>query len=336
MGKNITVYDIASEAGVSVATVSRVINNNNKVAEITRQRVQGVIDKYDFKPNELARSLFKNETKMIGCILPDITNLYYSSVFVEAEKYALKEGYTLVLCDAMDKAGNDVMYLHTLVERQVDGIIYMGRNSNTGMEIVEAQLKKYSTKLPIVMINWDNCETGCFRVQSREMDGFKLLVEELIKSGHKKLSLIGGRKGVLPTDIKFQVLKTAAEQYGLEMGEYFRIEGDYTTDTGFKAMIQLLDHPDPPTAVMGINDMVAIGALKACHMRHIQVPENIAITGFDNIPLVQYIFPTITTVTHDFKNLGKKAIDIIINKSSDKNKSLLYEYAMNIIRRESF
>lgn len=336
MGKNITVYDIANEAGVSVATVSRVLNNNNKVAEITRQRVQGIIDKHDFKPNELARSLFKNETKMIGCILPDITNPYYSSVFIEAEKYALQLGYTLVLCDAMDKASNDVIYLQTLVERQVDGIIYMGRNSSTSMGNFEKQLEKYRKKLPIVMINWGNFETGCYRVQSKEAEGFELLIEELIKSGHKKISLIGGRGGVLPTDIKYEVFKKAVRRHGLEWKDNYRIEGDYTTETGFKTMNRILDDIDHPTAVMGINDMVSIGAVKACHMRNIRVPDDIVITGFDNIPLAHYIFPTLTTVTHDYKNIGKRAIDIITDKTIGNNTKLLYEYSMSIVKGESF
>ncbi|BCN30277.1 LacI family DNA-binding transcriptional regulator [Anaeromicropila herbilytica] len=337
MKKNITVYDIASEAGVSVATVSRVLTNNANVAELTRKKVQDVIDKYDFQPNALARSLFKNETKMIGCILPDITNPYYSSVFLEAENYALDLGYTLVLCNTMDKIMNDGIYFQTLVERQVDGIIYMGRHIATSKESESFKkiIAKYTKRLPVVMINCDYSDDNCYLVQSSEEESFLGILELLVQKGHRKIALIGGIQGVKQTDIKRNAFHRAVEKYNLDVKEEYIIEGDYTIEAGVNMMTKLLSAEDRPTAVMGINDIVSIGALKACQMNQIRVPEDIVITGFDNIPLSHYVYPSLTTVSHDYEKLGRKAVDIICDLSLGKTLEKKYEYSMNVIERDS-
>lgn len=337
MKKNITVYDIADEAGVSVATVSRVLTGNTNVAELTRQKVQDVIDKYDFKPNALARSLYKNETKMIGCILPDITNPYYSSVFLEAENYALDLGYTLVLCNTMDKIMNDGVYFQTLVERQVDGIIYMGRHilESNESESFKKILMRYVDRLPIVMINCEYEGVDCYQVQSLEEESFCNMIEILVNKGHKRIALIGGIKGVKQTDIKRKAFLRAVDKYNLEFKEEYIIEGDYTIEAGVNMMTRLLELKDRPTAVMGINDIVSIGALKACQMNQISVPEDLVITGFDNIPLSHYVYPSLTTVSHDYEKLGQKAVDIICDISAGKILEKNYEYPMKVIGRDS-
>jgi DNA-binding LacI/PurR family transcriptional regulator len=337
MKKNITVYDIASEAGVSVATVSRVLTGSINVAEMTRQKVQDVIDKYDFKPNALARSLYKNETKMIGCILPDITNPYYSSVFLEAENYALDLGYTLVLCNTMDKITNDGVYFQTLAERQVDGIIYMGRHilKSKESENLKKTLMRYSNRLPIVMINCEYEDVDCYLVQSLEEESFCEMIDLLVNKGHRRIALIGGIHGVKQTDIKRKAFLNAVEKYKLDFKEDYIIEGDYTIEAGVTMMTKLLQEKEQPTAVMGINDIVSIGALKACQMNTIRVPEDMVITGFDNIPLSHYIYPSLTTVSHDYEKLGRKAVDIICDISSGKMLNKSYQYGMKIIERDS-
>lgn len=336
MGKNITVYDIANEAGVSVATVSRVLNDNSKVAEITRQRVQGIIDKYNFKPNELARSLYKSETKMIGCILPDISNPYYSSVFTQAESYAIDLDYTLVLCNARDQQNNDSLYLQTLIERQVDGIIYMGRNANksSALDNFDKLVSIYKERLPIVMINWRNENSGAFHITSDESQGFWLVIEEVVKQGHKKVALLGGKSGVQPTDLKRTIYQEAIQKYGLYDCNDYIVDGDYTVESGFHGMNRLLDSEERPTAVLGVNDMIAIGALKACHKRGIKVPEDIAVTGFDNVPMSQFVYPSLTTVAHNYEKLGKKAVDLIVNKGKYVEGTRC-EYPMHLVKGES-
>lgn len=334
MGRNLTVYDIAAEAGVSVATVSRVLNGSSKVAEITRHRVQEIIDRNDFKPNELARSLYKSETKMIGCILPDITNPYYSSVFLEAECYALQLGYTLVLCNTLGVPSNNTLYLHTLAERQVDGIIYMGGEQQQSAEL-EMLLKRYAQRLPIVTVNWDIEGVECYQVKSDERQGFELLLAAISKKGHKDVALIAGKRGVMPTEIKVQAYQEAVMKGLFHNHEDYIIDGEFTLESGVTAMRGLLRNRKRPTAVIGINDVIAVGALNACHMEKVSVPSDIAIVGFDDINLAHAVYPSITTVAHNYKELGKKAIDIITDKSAMLRKEKVFVYPMQLVERES-
>lgn len=335
MRKNLTVYDIAAEAGVSVATVSRVLNNNEKVAENTRNKIQGIIDKYDFKPNEVARSLFKNETKLIGCLLPDITNPYYSTVLLEAEKYALMNGYTMMICNTRGDSEDYAMYLQTLVDRQVDGIIYMGGESTQTSQLHQL-LKKYENRLPIVMINWNLADINCFCVQSDEVQGFSMLLDQIAKKGYRDIALLAGKRGVMPTELKVSLYKEAVHNGIFNNHEEYLIDGEFTVEHGMEAMHHLLSFPVRPEVVIGINDIIAVGVLNACHMHRISIPKDIKIVGFDNINLSRVVYPAITTIGHDYVNLARKAVDLIIDKTALLASERMFTFPMEYICRESF
>ncbi|WP_167957364.1 LacI family DNA-binding transcriptional regulator [Anaerosporobacter faecicola] len=335
MYKNKTVYDIAAEAGVSVATVSRVINNSDKVAESTRAKIQDLIDKYDFKPNEVARSLYKNETKLIGFILPDITNPYYSTVLLEAEKYALEQGYTMMICNTLGDINNFKLYLRTLLERKVDGIIYMGGERVQTQQLSQL-IKRYEEELPIVMVNWSIPQTNCFTVKSDEEQGFEVLLEEIKKKGYKDVALLAGRRGVMPTEIKVHLYEEAIQKGWFHHRKEYLVDGDFTVESGKNEALHLLQLPNRPQVIIGINDIIAVGALNACHMLRLSVPEDVKIIGFDNINLTRAVYPTMTTVSHDYVNLAHKAVDLIVDKSSLLKKERRFLYPMEYICRESF
>lgn len=335
MRKNMTIYDIATEAKVSVATVSRVLNNSTKVAEDTRYKIQSIIDKYDFKPNEIARSLFKNETKLIGCILPDITNPYYATVLLEAEKYALSNGYTMVICNTRGKSENYTMYLQTLIERQADGIIYMGGESVETPKLYQ-MLKRYEERLPIVMINWNLPGINCFCVHSDERQGFSILLEEIARKGYKDVALLAGKRGVVPTELRVDLYKEAIDKGIFNYHDGY-ITGDaFSVENGMEAMNRLLKLEDRPEVVIGLNDMIAFGALNTAYKHKLSVPEDIKIVGFDNISLSRLVYPSITTVSHDYVSIAHKAVDIIIDKESLLWKEKVFVYPMEYICRESF
>lgn len=335
MRKNMTVYDIATEAGVSVATVSRVLNNSEKVSEKTREKIQSLIDKHDFKPNEVARSLFKNETKLIGCILPDITNPYYATVLLEAEKYALINGYTMMICNTRGEAANYDMYLQILIERQVDGIIYMGGESVQTAKLCQL-LKKYEERLPIVMINWSIPDINCFCVQSDEEQGFSILLDQIASKGYRDVALLAGKPGVKPTELKINLYKEAVNRGIFNNHEKYLMAGEYSVEYGMEAMKQLLNEQVRPEVVIGINDMIAIGALNAAYKYKLSVPEDIRIVGFDNINLSKIMYPSITTIGHDYVKIAHKAVDIILDKKSLLWQEKMFTYPMEYICRESF
>lgn len=334
MHKKITIYDIAAEANVSVATVSRVLNNNDKVAEDTRQRVQKIIENHDFKPNEVARSLFKNETKLIGFMVPDIRNPYFSNMVLEAEKYAKKHGYMIMICNTYEDPRLHAMYLQTLIERQVAGIIHMGEVSKDSIELINV-IKKYVDRVPFVTINWHINDSKSLCVRSDEIQGFQDIITMLRSKGYKDVAMLTGKRGIMPHEEKIHLYKEAVENGIFNYNEGYIVDGDSSFESGSEAMYQLLDLPKRPSAVIGVNDILTVGAIKACYIKNVSVPKDIAFIGFDNVSISTQVYPSLTTVAHDYKSLATKAVDLIIDKTEVRKANRIYTYPMELISRDS-
>ncbi|MGN8644864.1 LacI family DNA-binding transcriptional regulator [Gracilibacillus sp. HCP3S3_G5_1] len=334
--KSITIYDIAKEAGVSSATVSRVIAGNYPVSAKTRKKVLDLVKKYDYLPNAVARSLTKKETKMIGFVLPDITNPFFSQVFIEAEKYALTKGYTLMLCNSMNSSEMESKYLRILSERQVEGILLMGGTINKqNPNSVEVQeIVHVLDKLPVIMINGRVEGIHCHSVRTNEAKGMELIIDHLISLGHKKIGLIGGMEGITTTDVKVNTYRKLLSKYNLPFKESWQVYSGFDVQRGEEAIDKLLtfNKTELPTAIIGINDLIIIGALKACRRKKLK---HFAFVGFDSTDLAKNSSPEITSVSHPYRELGKKAIDLLINagNESGENKDLLLDPYLEV--RES-
>lgn len=317
--KNITIYDIAEEAQVSPSTVSRVLTGSANVSRVKKDKIEKLISKYNFQPNALARSLIKKETKTIGFILPDITNPFFSTVFLEAEKQALNMGYTMILCNSMNDnilnvTNIESLYLKTLSEKQVDGIIFMGgriNESKTNEEYAK-EINEILQKIPIVMINGKMTGVDCIKVRTNEKEGIHNLVKYLHELGHQKIGFIGGIKGITSADDKIKAFTKAIDQFGITCKKEWIINSCFSIEDGYASMEQLLKNDDLPTAIMAVNDFVAIGAIRAAETNGKKVPEDISITGFDGVYLTDIIRPKITTVSQNCAVLGATAMDVML------------------------
>ena len=316
--KTITIYDIAKEAGVSPSTVSRVLTGNAKVKEDKKVKILSIIKENNFKPNALARSLINKATKTIGFIVPDITNPFFSGVFLEAEKKALSLGYTMILCNSMNdnkmnRTGVESLYLDMLLEKQVDGIVIMGGRANekkSGTEQIE-ELKAITDKIPVVFINGAMSGVKSYHVAADEVQGMNRLISYLAGQGHKKVGFIGGRKGITSTDIKHEAFIEAVKKGIFESKPEWMIDSNFSVEDGYESMNKLLDCKELPTAVMAVNDFTAIGVINAVMDRGLRVPEDISVTGFDGIYMTDAVRPRITTVSQNYSELGAKAVEII-------------------------
>lgn len=319
MGKqNLTVYDIAKMAGVSVATVSRVLNGKSVVNEQTRQKVLQVMEKHNFQPNRLAQSLFHKETLTLGCILPDITNPFFSTVFLMAEMYAVELGYTLLLCNSLNNRQTETQYLRTLSERRVDGILFMGGRINDSQPAPEdiLEMRAVAERIPVVMINGNMPGVNGYVVQSDERQGIFDVVRYLYNIGHRKIALVGGVVGITSTDLKIAAFMEAIESLGMAYVPNWIIPTSFSLDSGMDAMKKLLHQPELPTAVVGINDLVAIGAIKEAQRHGLRVPEDISVTGFDDTLLTSICTPALTSVNQNYTALGRTAVDVVIAVAS--------------------
>ncbi|WP_326076313.1 LacI family DNA-binding transcriptional regulator [Paenibacillus alba] len=311
--ESITVYDIAREANVSVATVSRVLNDTAPVRTSTRLKIMAIIEKHKFQPNALARSLVNKKTGMIGVLFPDSTNMFFPEVFGGAERAAQKLGYTLFLCNTFSNCSRESEYLNSLCERQVEGLIFMGGRINARhcpdalvQEVVDIQ-----KKIPIVLINGSLPGHPCYRVKTDEYLGTQLIIQHLIDRGHRSIGFLGGTAETTTTLEKLQAYKRTLGANNLSYRKEWVRLGDFSMSCGSRLMQQLLTLPNRPTAVICINDYVAIGAMKAAISHGMHIPEDIAIAGFDDTQLASAMNPELTTVSQHSEQLGRQAVSIL-------------------------
>ncbi|MEH7086822.1 LacI family DNA-binding transcriptional regulator [Neobacillus drentensis] len=313
MKHNVTVYDIAKEAEVSVSTVSRVLNGTAPVKESTREKIMALINKYQFQPNALARSLTKKETKMIGVILPDITNPFFPEVFWGVENEANSKGYTFFLCNTSGQPELESQSLTIFREKQVDGIIFMGGRinlSNCSQELAK-EVEDIAKKIPIVLVNGNLPDSSLHRVIINEGKGAEMLTQHLIDFGHNEIAFFGGYNFVSTTTQKVKAFKKTMKANGLKVPNEWILYGDFSMDAGKKMMADLLKREKRPTAIFCVNDVTAVGAVKVAVEAGLKIPEDIAIVGFDDTILASTVIPELTTVSQKSLELGKNAVNVL-------------------------
>ena len=337
----ISIRDIAKECNVSVATVSRVLNNSNAVKEQTRALVQQVIDKYNYKPNELARGLYTQRTKSIGVILPEITNHFFAKVFLEIEKAALKYGQTVFLCNALSDYKLEDFYAEKLAEKQVDGLLLLGGRANqtkTNIQFVNL-LKREVFPTPVVIINGklDNYTESCATVSSDEYEAMFQAVEYLTGLGHRKIAFLGGKKGIMSTDIKLAALKAASKSYDFVIKKEWIKLSDFTYQGGVDAMNKLLAEKELPAAIIAINDEAAAGIINTCISKGYRVPDDFSVLGFDDSFIATTTLPSITTLSHPYEKLGSIAVSFINDMINEKpiGEERNISLKMSIVERQS-
>ena len=311
----ISIYTIAREAGVSPATVSRVLNGSAKVSEEKRIRVQSLIEKYSFTPNALARGLSNVETKVIGLMVSDIRNPFYATLVVECEKAANERGYLMMLCNSLGSNEMELYYLEKFNSQQVDAVIQIGGKvdeliSDTGY--VE-HVNKIASSMP-VLINGKLDGADCYQVNIDEGQAMELLISFLIRNGHRDIALLGGRDNVKSTVDKRLRYRQMLWKYGIPVNEEYIIDGDsYDIESGSEAMRQFIreDHP-MPTVIIAINDFTAVGVVRTLREAGYQIPEDISVVSFDNTYIAETCMPRLTCVGYDYRMFGHLLIDTAV------------------------
>ncbi|MCA0756599.1 LacI family transcriptional regulator [Paenibacillus sp. N4] len=326
--RQVTIYDIAKEAKVSVATVSRVLNDTAPVKGATRARIEELIQKYNFQPNAMARSLLKKETGIIGVIVPDLTNPFFPEVFAGAEQEAQQEGHTFLLSNSIGDYTKESEYLSILREKRVDGIIFMGGRINLKQceDHLVQELVQHASVIPTVLVNGGLRNTDLIRVATDEAAGTALAVRHLIGLGHKQIGFIGGESHMTTTSIKLRAFRKTLKDEGLEIREEWLLPDSFSIESGKRQMLKMLDMKERPTAVFCVNDYTAIGAIKAVAEAGLAVPDDMSIVGFDDIPLAHHFIPELTTVSQQAHELGRMAVKVLktmMNKEKVKKLTTL-------------
>lgn len=313
--EKISIYTIAQEAGVSPATVSRVLTGNAKVSENKRIRVEELIEKYNFKPNALARGLSNIETKLIGILVSDIRNPFYATMAVECEKCANKNGYMMMLCNSLGSNMQEYTHIEKLALQQVDAIIQIG--GKVDEVVTDANYVKVvngiAKRIP-VLITGKLDEADCYRVIIDEGQSMEIILKHLISYGHKEIGIVGGRADVKSTMDKRFRYQQIMSMYGLPLREHYIVPANtYDIEGGYEAMRGYMESGfSMPTAIIAINDFTAVGIMRFLKEQGISVPNNVSVASFDNTYMAEGCEPNLTSVGYDYKDFGETLIQTAI------------------------
>lgn len=302
------IVDVALRARVSIATVSRVVNKSlHKVNRETRERVLAAISELDYRPNALAKGLLMKKTMTIGIIIPDISNPYYAEIVRGIQDVADREGYAVTLHNTDRRQEGIIRCIYLLREKAADGIIFSGGIID-GRETLSA-LKELREK--VVVIGRHDVDFPALLVDN--LGGTTQAVRHLIDVGHSRIGYIGGPDGSTTALDRLTGFREAVTGSGLSYAPRLVKKGAWNPESGYLLGTQLLKAGRRPTAIVAANDQMAFGAVKAAKELGLMIPEDLAVVGFDNIPLSSYFNPPLTTVEIPMHGLGEAAMGVLLH-----------------------
>ena len=342
----ITIYDIAAMSGVSVSTVSRVINNGAHVSPRTKAKVDAVIRQTNYSPSSVARALNSIGTKTLGVIISDITNPYFSSLYLEIQRYAVECGYSILLFNTfyggsshgVSGSISETQYFSILLDKKVDGVLILGGeiDKDTISEEYLSGLKRLSGKVPVVILGEEIEGTGCSFISRHIGGGVSTLVSHLAALGRRKIAFVGGEPGVKITTIRLDIFRRTMQSLAIPVREDLIALTNYYTADGYEAMNRLLKDPETiPTAVIAMNDAVAIGVLRAMKDKGLRAPEDISVVSCDQFPIGEYYTPRITSLDRNDAYLGRFCIMTLLNLVNKQENVTITSPNPKLVIRES-
>ena len=299
-----SVRDVAARAGVSVGTVSRVINRHEDVAPALRDRVEAAMRELSYAPNALARNFRRQRTGAVGVVVPDVTAPFFADLVKQIEWVARNQGYALLIGNSDNRSDIENEYISRLHERGVDGLILV---PSTGVEHLPLDYRS-----PVVIVDQD--VDGVDVIATDHEAGAREIVEHLAGLGHRRIACIAGPQTAFRQRLAGyrSIVEPLLIQDGVEdRDDYVRIE-PMGEQRGFDSAHLLLDLPIPPTAIFAASDQQAVGVLRACADRDLRVPRDISVVGFDDIPLAELLQPRLTTVRQPTAELGRLAVERLL------------------------
>ena len=301
-----TIRDVARGSKVSIATVSRVFNESALVSEATRHKVIVVATRLGYWPNGIARSLITNRTHALGVLMPDLSGEFFSEVVHGMDLASRERGFHLLVSRSSSNADELTAAVRS-VHGRVEGLIVMAPDFDAGPAI-----RPWAGKVPTVLINPGHVTDATDSVSIDNAEGAHLVVRHLLGLGHRSIAIITGPAFNFDSLQRREGYREALREAGIEPAPELELAGDFSEHSGYAAAGRMLRLPVRPTAVFASNDYMAVGALGALHDAGVRVPEDIAMAGFDDIPLAHYINPALTTVRVDIPELGRRAVQLLL------------------------
>jgi LacI family transcriptional regulator len=305
----VTIRDVARAAGVSIATVSRVFNGSSRVSEETRKAVRSAASKLDYWPNSAARSLTTSRSQVLGVLLPDLFGEFFSEV-IRGIDHAARREKLQILVSSSHTDTDALLAAARSMRGRIDGLIAMAPDKGSAKAI-----HQITRKFPVVLLNPRFATNGCPAISIANFEGARAMVNHLTRLGHRDLAMITGPPGNVDAEERLRGFRTGLADAGVTPRAGLEIAGDFTESSGYRAAIKILRRRPRPSAVFAANDYMAIGLLSALRDAGVDVPGDMAVTGFDDIAIAQYLNPPLTTVHVDAYELGEQAMRLWVEST---------------------
>lgn len=307
-----TIYDVAKEAGVSIATVSNAINGKGKVSSKKREQIFEIMKKLNYQPSVIASALMGKKTYTLGLLIPDISNPFFAEVARAIEDQAHLSGYSVIICSTDNKDERVERYISLLEQKSVDGMIIA-----TGVDNPDILAGLEARNVPIVMLSRENDALSVDAVVADDYVGGMMAGRHLTELGHRRMAVLSENRKVSSSRERLRGFKQALAERQIPFDDADIVICEHKVEEGKRAALALLGRPEKPTALFCCNDLLAIGAMQGAKELGVRVPEELSIVGFDNTILAEVTDPPLTTVAQPIAGMGKQAFQLLIEKLTE-------------------
>lgn len=327
------IRDVAALAQVSPITVSRVLNNPERVSPATRARVKAAVEELGYIPNQIARSLRSNRTNTLALVLTDITNPFWTSVARSVEDAASSQGFNVILCNTDEREDKQAEYLSVLLRKRVDGFLFVPARSEPGaVKSIQRQ------QVPVVVMDRRVPGAEVDVVRSDSEAGAYALTRYLIGLGHRRIAMLSGPVGVSTAQERVDGYRRALAEAGILLDEDWVREGEFTVESGYDVAGQLLAGAELPSALLGANNFIALGAMRAIREAGLHIPDDISIACLDDIPAWLVGEPFLTVAAQSPYDLGRQATEMLLRQIREPGEHPVQEILLPtelIVRRST-
>lgn len=311
------IHDVARKAGVSSATVSRVLAGNGSVNAELRERVLDAVEALSYQPNRVAQSLRVQRSSTIGLIIPDIQNALFLSLVRAVEDLAYAHQLTVVLCNTDDNLEKELSYLRIMRAQQAAGLIFVPSHPKDSGILSPVR----ASGIPVVLVDR---EISGFEADTVIVDnsyGAQIAVSHLIAMGYRRIAILAGPQDLTPGRKRLQGYHAAHREAQLEPAADLVRIGTFKRDSGYALTHEMMRSSEPPDAIFASNNLMALGALRALHERQIRIPDSVALVSFDDMPWAEDLNPSLTVVAQPSYEMGQQALDLLIHRMKYPNSS---------------
>ena len=312
--------DVASLAGVSVTTVSRLLNGSIELPSQTKARIQSAIDDLEYSPNPHARRLSRGRSDTIGLVVPDIANPFFATLVSAVEEEADRRGLALSLYATLNRPGREIAYLSALARNHVDGLLFVTNHPDDG-EL--ASLINQTGK--VVVVDEDVPNAMVPKLFCDNEQGGYLAGRHLVENGHRRVLYVGGPQQMISTRRRYNGLERALKEASVHVGGLLRYEGEYTVEFGRAAGRRFLREGMPATAIFASSDEIAIGLIEVLREQGASIPREVSIIGFDDVGPLHLFAPSLTAIRQPVRAMGQRALALLIETNWEQPEDLLSE-----------